>query len=126
MVRRRLARMPVDDRRHGGGGMPWRRVGVFAVVRETTYDPQKRTEGQAQAAEFWHLRALQPGYRGDLVIDAGAGRTLTVAFWDSEAQAQAAGEVLTPEAERLLAPMWTRPARIIASGPVVRSDLIEL
>ena len=58
-----------------------------------------------------------------MVVDAGGGRMLTLALWESEAQAEAARAALEPEAERLLGPLWTTPSRVLAQGPVLRTDL---
>jgi hypothetical protein len=98
---------------------------MFAVVRESHYDPDKLRQGQAQMEEFRALQERQPGYAGSVVVDAGNGRTLSVALWESEAQQQAASTVLRPEADRLLAPMYAAPRQVIAQGPVLRSDLAK-
>ena len=98
---------------------------MYAVVRESHYDPQKLSQGQAQMDEFWALRDRQPGYAGNVTVDAGNGRTLTVTLYESEEQQQAARTVLQPEAERLMAPMYTAPMQVIAQGPVLRSDLVK-
>ncbi len=98
---------------------------MFATVRETTFDADKRRQGQAQMDEFFALRDRQPGYAGSVAVDAGNGRTLGVTLWESEAHATAAATVLQPEAERLMAPLWTTPSRVIAQGPVLRSDLVK-
>ena len=96
---------------------------MFATVRETTYDPEQLRQGQAQMEEFRALRNRQPGFAGNVTVDAGNGRTLTITLWESEAQALAARAVLMPESRRLLAPLATAPGQIIAEGPVISSDL---
>jgi hypothetical protein len=88
---------------------------MFATVRESTFAPYKRRRGRAQLAEFAARLARQPGYAGVVGVDARDGRTLTVALWESEA----------PDAERLLVPFWSTPARVIAQGPVLRTDLAK-
>src|SRR5688572_19724656 len=98
---------------------------MFAVVRETTYDPDKLRRGQAQLEEFAALLVRQPGYAGVVGVDARDGRTLTVTLWESDQQAEAARAVLEPEAQRLLAPLSTVPSRPIAQGPVLRTDLVK-
>ena len=97
---------------------------MFASVRETTYDPEKLRQGQAQMEEFVALRDRQPGFIGVVAVDAGDGRMLTLVLWESEEQAMAARAVLEPESQRLLAPLATVPGRFIAQGPVIRCDLI--
>jgi hypothetical protein len=98
---------------------------MFATVREGTYDPERLRQGQAQLEEFAALRAQQPGYAGSLTVDAGGGRTLTLALWESEAQAEAARAVLEPEAQRLMGPLWAAPTQVIGRGPVLRTDLAK-
>ena len=98
---------------------------MFAVVRETIFDPEKLRQGQAQMEEFAALRDRQPGFAGTVSVDAGNGRTLTLGLWESEAQAMAARAVLEPESQRLLGPLSTVPGRFIAQGPVLRTDLVK-
>ncbi len=98
---------------------------MYAVVRETTYDLEKRAQGDAQVQEFSRIRAQQPGYLGAVTVDTGNGRMLSMVLWESKEQQEAAGAKLTPEAERLMGPLWTTPARIIESGNVVYNDLIQ-
>ena len=96
---------------------------MFAVVREATYDSDKKVRGSKQVEEFARIRAQQPGYRGTVTVDAGSGRTLTIALWETEQQQQAASEKLGPEAQRLMAPLWTTPAQVIGSGEVIHNDI---
>ena len=98
---------------------------MYAVIREAIYDPDKLRQGQAQMEEFAALRERQPGFAGIVAVDAGDGRMLTLTLWESEQQAVAARAVLVPESERLLAPLSTIPSRVIAQGPVLRSDLVK-
>ena len=95
---------------------------MFAVVREATYDSDKKARGSKQMEEFARIRAQQPGYRGTVTVDAGSGRTLTIALWETEQQQQAASEKLGPEAQRLMAPLWTTPAQVLGSGEVIHND----
>src|SRR5215213_7260942 len=98
---------------------------MFAVVREATYDTEKKASGSSQVVEWARVRAQQSGYRGSVTVDAGDGRTLTVALWDSEQEQQAASATLAPEAERLMGPLWKIPARIIGSGEVLHNDVTK-
>lgn len=98
---------------------------MFAVVRESTFDADKMRQGQAQIDEFFALRDRQPGYAGSVAVDAGDGRRLTLALWESEAHATAATTALQSEAERLMGPLWTTPPRVIAQGPVSSSNLVK-
>ena len=98
---------------------------MYAVVRESIFDPSKLAQGSDQLAEFQVLRARQPGYQGNLVVDAGNGRLLTITLYGTEEQATAARAVLEPEAQRLLRPLMTAPSQVIGSGPVVVTDLTQ-
>ncbi len=98
---------------------------MYAIVRDTTYDPAKLAEGQQQFDEFQTVHARQPGYRGSLVVDAGNGRQLAVNLWESEQDARAALPRMVPEVERLLGPMMAGPSQLVASGPVVLADIAE-
>jgi len=98
---------------------------MFAVVREATYDTKKRAGGSKQVEEFARIRAQQAGYRGTVTVEAGDGRTLTLALWESKEQQEAASAMLTPEAQRLMGPLWTIPARILGSGEVTQNDLTK-
>src|SRR3954465_10113983 len=98
---------------------------MFATVRESTYDPEQRRQGQAPLEAFAALLARQPGYAGVGGIDAGEGRVLTVTLWEAEAQHEAAAAALRPDAERLLIPLGRTSSRVIAEGPVLRTDLAK-
>jgi hypothetical protein len=102
---------------------PRGRIVMFAVVREATYDSEKRTGASKQIDEFARIRAQQPGYRGVVTVDAGDGRTLTIALWETEEQSRAASATISPEAERLMGPLWATPSRVIGSGEVIYDDL---
>jgi hypothetical protein len=96
---------------------------MFAIVRDTPYDPKKlRERGEALAA-FQAAHARQPGYAGTIVVDAGNGRWLTVNLWESEEQAATALPVMVPVVQRLLEPLMAGPSELIASGPVALTDL---
>ncbi len=97
---------------------------MFVVIRENTFDPKKLVRGQAQLEEFAALHARQPGYKGNLVVDAGNGRAIAVTLWDSEEQGAAARAVVEPAAVRLLQPLLTVPSRLLGSGNVVSQDLV--
>jgi hypothetical protein len=98
---------------------------MYAVLREATYDVEKKSRASKQVDEFARIRAEQPGYRGVVTVDIGDGRTLTVALWDTEAQNKAASAKVAPEAERLMGPLWTTPSQVIGSGEVIYNDLTK-
>src|SRR5690349_1898169 len=104
---------------------PGGRLVMFAVVREATYDAAKKAGASEQVEEFARIRAQQPGYRGVVTVDAGDGRTLTIALWETEEQSRAASAMISPEAERLMGPLWTTPSRVIGSGEVIYDDLTK-
>ncbi|HEX5505306.1 MAG TPA: hypothetical protein VFW96_21995 [Thermomicrobiales bacterium] len=96
---------------------------MYAIVRESTYDVAKLAQAGAQLAEFQNLHAARPGYRGNVVVDAGEGRRLTVTLWETEDQAAAARAALEPKIRRLLGPLQAGPSRVIGVGGVVATDL---
>ncbi len=96
---------------------------MYAIIRETTYDPSKLSQGKDHFAEFQALHARQPGYQGTIVVDTGNGRQLAVNLWESEEHAAAALAAMVPAVQRLLEPMMAGPSQLIGTGPVVLADL---
>ena len=96
---------------------------MYAVVRETQYNPDRLTQGSSELDEFQRLHAAQPGYEGNVVVDTSDGRRITLTLWASEAHSTAARLVLEPEVRRLLAPLMAAPSRIIGVGSVVSADV---
>jgi hypothetical protein len=92
---------------------------MFAVVRELHFDPEKLAAGSAQVTEFTAFHNQQPGCQGQVVVDAGAGHTLAIELWESEAQFAAAREAVGREADRLMGPMATGEGRVVGAGPVI-------
>lgn len=98
---------------------------MYAIIRDTTYDPTKLTQGRAPLAEFQALHARQLGYQGTITMDAGNGRWLTINLWKTEEHAAAALPALMPEVQRLLEPMMAGSSQLIGAGPVVLTDLMR-
>ncbi|MDQ2875354.1 MAG: hypothetical protein M3Y33_11400 [Actinomycetota bacterium] len=73
--------------------------------------------------EFQDRHSSQPGYRGNIVVDAGDGRRLTLTIWETGNDAAAARSVLEPEVHRLLDPLLTRPSQLVGIGRVTVIDL---
>ena len=102
---------------------------MFAVVRESAFDPAKLAGAEWRQEEYRRLRAQQPGYRGSLALDAGAGRQVIVQLWETREHWEAAAAVMNPDAARLLGPLRLAPdepaawSTTIASGPVRHLDL---
>ncbi len=96
---------------------------MYAVVRKVFYDPNKLAHAENQIQEFDAIHAAQPGYRGNLVVDAGEGRMVVVNLWQSEEAAKAALDVMVPVVQRLTEPLMTGPAELVGVGQVVRQDL---
>lgn len=95
--------------------------GMYGRAAMPHYPPGDPPDAAAWAAI---LRA-QPGYCGQLAVDAGYGRLLTLALYDSAASYCAARD--SPAAQRYiateLAPRWTAPTRQIGAGAVTFADL---
>ncbi len=96
---------------------------MYATVREATFKSGNEERAAPRLQEFWQLRARQPGYRGNVTVDAGEGRSLILTLWDSEEQATAARRVLEPEGERLMGDLRASPSRILGEGTVRQDDL---
>ncbi|MFL5560798.1 MAG: hypothetical protein ACJ79K_04905 [Gemmatimonadaceae bacterium] len=96
---------------------------MYAIVRESTYNPAMLEQGDERIEQFQAVHARQPGYAGTVVIEVGSGRWLTINLWDTEKDATAALPVMAPMVQRLLEPMMAGPSRIIGAGRVVLTDL---
>jgi hypothetical protein len=96
---------------------------MHAVVRETTYAPDAPIYARREFEEFQEAHARLPGYRGTIVVDAGSGRFITLTLWDRAEDMAAARTAMTPIVARLLDPLMTSPASLVATGEVVVDDL---
>jgi heme-degrading monooxygenase HmoA len=96
---------------------------MHAVVRETTYPPGGPLQERREFQQFQEAHAAQPGYRGTILVDAGDGRFITLTLWERADDMAAARTAMTPIVARLLDPLMTSPARLIATGEVVVDDL---
>ena len=63
---------------------------MYAVVRETLYNPDRLGHASSELDEFQRLHAAQPGYEGNVVVDTTDGRRMTLTRWASEAHSTAA------------------------------------
>jgi heme-degrading monooxygenase HmoA len=57
--------------------------------------PESARSSEAMT-EFQQLHSSQPGYRGNVVADAGNRRLFILTIWETEADAAAARSVLEP------------------------------
>jgi heme-degrading monooxygenase HmoA len=96
---------------------------MYALVREATLRPDAQEPYLAARAEFDAFHAQLEGFHGSVVLDAGEGRRITVALWESEQAYQAATPAMGAQAERLVNPYLTAPSRVIYQGPVVADHL---
>ncbi len=99
---------------------------MYAVVRVLRYDPVKLSSASRQLEEFQQLHASQPGYIGSLSVEASQGRRVVINLWQTEAQAFAGREALEPAVRRLVEPILAAPAELLAAGPVVDNDLVNV
>jgi Antibiotic biosynthesis monooxygenase len=83
---------------------------MFATVRELHFVPEQLAAGRAQVQEFTAFFDTRPGFRGQLVVDAGAGRILAMEVWESEAHCLASRGEVEREAGRLM-------HALLADGP---------
>ncbi|MGH7603256.1 MAG: hypothetical protein ACRENK_04570 [Gemmatimonadaceae bacterium] len=96
---------------------------MFAVFRETTYDPDKPKYDSEQFRKFQQAHSARSGYRGTVVADAGDGRFLTLTLWETAEDMDAARVTLGPIVQGLLDPLMTTPAKLLGTGRVVVDDL---
>jgi pyridoxamine 5'-phosphate oxidase family protein len=99
------------------------RPAAYAVLRSTRYDPNALAEAGAELEEFQRIHAAQPGYAGNIVIDAGDGTRFTLTLWESEQHVAQARAALGPVVQQLLNPLMVEPAQLLAVGNVLASDL---
>lgn len=97
---------------------------MYAVVRLNSFEANKLAGSADSLKQFDEAHAAQPGYVGSIVVDLQDGRRLVLNLWDSEAHSAAALSVLGPEAARVLNPLMSKPSELIATGPVISTDLI--
>ena len=97
---------------------------MHAVLRETTYAPERPIYKTPEFHEFQELHAGRRGYRGTVLVDAGNGRFLTLTLWETAEDMSAAREALGPIVQRLLDPLMTAPSRLVGTGLVVVDDLL--
>ena len=105
----------------------------YAVVRRNRFEKAMNSADDPAVAaaegdpeEFQRVHAAQPGYRGNLVLDAGEGIQLTVTVWASEEHAAEARAALGPAVQRLLSPLMAAPSELLAAGQVTSTDLPAL
>jgi hypothetical protein len=96
---------------------------MHAVIRETSYAPERRLEEMSEFTEFQKAHAARQGYRGTIVTRIGDGRYVTITLWASAADMDAAREALGPVVQRLLNPLMTAPTQLYGTGQVVATDL---
>jgi hypothetical protein len=96
---------------------------MHAVIRETSYAPDRPLEGMPEFAQFQAAHAARAGYRGTIVTRIGDGRYVTLTLWASAADMDGAREALGPVVQRLLNPLMTAPTQLYGTGEVVVADL---
>lgn len=96
---------------------------AYAILRSTRYDPDALADAEAELKEFQRLHAAQPGYAGNIVIEAGDGTRFTLTLWESEQHAAEARAALGPVVQQVLDPLMVEPAQLLAVGPLLASDL---
>jgi hypothetical protein len=63
---------------------------MHAVIRETSYAPDRPLEDMPEFAQFQAAHAARAGYRGTIVTRIGDGRYVTLTLWASAADMDAA------------------------------------
>ena len=93
---------------------------TYALLAAVTYAPGQQEAGLAQADEYRALVDAQPGARGAIFIDVGAGRQLVLRLWASEAEQQASSATLRATFDRLVAPWQSAPLQWLGAGAIIR------
>lgn len=96
---------------------------MYAVVRETTYAPDRALQDTPAFKEFQAAHASRSGYRGTIVTHLGAGRYITVTLWDTAGDMDAARDALGPVVQETLNPLMTEPSKLYGTGEVVYTDV---
>ena len=96
---------------------------MYAILRKANYDTARLAGAAKELEEFQEIHASQPGFRGTMEIDAGAGERFILNLWESEEYAAAALPRMIPVAQRLLEPLMTGRSQLLAEGPVHSSSL---
>jgi hypothetical protein len=96
---------------------------MYAILRDSTYETPESARSSEAMAEFQQLHSSQPGYKGNVVVDAGNGRLFTLTIWETGADAAAARSALETEVRRLLGALMKYPSRLIGTGEVTTFDL---
>ena len=96
---------------------------MYALVREAILQPGARERYLAARPAFDAFHAQCAGYQGGVVLDAGEGRLITIAFWESEQAYQAAAPAIRAQAAQLINPHLQGASRVIYQGPVVADHL---
>ena|SRR6185437_15779255 len=96
---------------------------MHAVVRETSYAPDRALQDTPAFKHFQDAHAARPGYRGTIVTRVGPGRYVTMTLWATAADMDAARDALGPVVQELLNPSMTEPSKLYGTGEVVFTDI---
>ena len=90
---------------------------MYARVITTQYQPDKMEEGLQMYREVLAATRQQPGFKGVLgLIDRGAGKAMSIALWETEAEAQASGA-----SSAYFQAQLTKFASVFAAAPVIET-----
>ncbi|MGH8671873.1 MAG: hypothetical protein ACREUA_07535 [Burkholderiales bacterium] len=101
-------------------------LSMYAVIRETSYAPDKPIYESQEFREFQQAHAHLRGYTGTVVADVGSGRFLTLTLWETAEDMVSARETIGPVVQRLLDPLMAAPSKLLGTGPVVVNDLVHV
>jgi len=96
---------------------------MYAVVRETSYSPDKPIYEGQQFQQFQQEHSRLRGYQGTIVVEIGSGRFITLTLWQTLEDMTDAREAMGPVVERLLNPLMIAPAKLLGTGAVVVNDI---
>lgn len=99
---------------------------MYAVVRETSYAPDKPIYESQEFQQFQQEHSGLRGYQGTIVVEVGAGRFITLTLWQNSEDMTSAREAMGPVVKRLLNPLMTSPTKLLGTGAVVVNDIAQL
>ena len=91
------------------------RTSMYARVITTQYQPGKMEEGLQIYRETLSATRQQPGFKGVLgLVDRRADKAMSIALWETEAEAQASGT-----GSAYFQAQLTRFASVFAAAPMI-------
>jgi hypothetical protein len=92
---------------------------MYAVYRETHYQPEMEIQEAHAFKEFQNKHTEQPGYIGTVATKIDNGHYPTISFWKSKENMDNGRKAIGQAVEELITPLMTSPAVLLCTGPVI-------